>query len=73
MEFPRLCRFKRMVILLCTIRACQMTAAHIDLEKDIFAHMQFPPLVAKDLKIMDPKIFTGEIMGLKEKQENSAA
>lgn len=50
-----------------------MTAAHIDLEKDIFAHMQFPPLVAKDLKIMDPKIFTGEIMGLKEKQENSAA
>jgi len=34
------------------------------LEKDIIAHMGFVPLVAKDLKLMDERIFRPEKMGL---------
>ena len=44
-------------------------APGVDLEKDIFGQMEFRPLVAKDLKIMDMRIFTGESLGLKEKIE----
>lgn len=39
-------------------------APGVDLERDIFAHMDFRPLVAKELKVMDPRIFREERMGL---------
>ena len=42
-------------------------APGVDLEKDIFGQMDFRPLVAEDLKIMDMRIFTGESLGLKDK------
>ncbi len=47
-------------------------APGIDLEKDIFAHMQFRPLVAEDLKIMDVELFTGESLDLKAKWNQTA-
>lgn len=40
-------------------------APGIDLEKDIFAHMGFKPHVSEDLKLMDPRIFKDELMGLR--------
>lgn len=40
------------------------TAPGIDLERDILAKMEFRPLIAKDLKTMDGKIFKDELMGL---------
>lgn len=39
-------------------------APGVDLEKDILAHMEFKPLIAKDLKVMDERIFREEKMGL---------
>lgn len=39
-------------------------APGVDLEKDILEHMQFQPLIAKDLKIMDSRIFQEEKMGI---------
>ena len=36
----------------------------IDLEKDILAHMEFKPIVAPDVKAMDPRLFREEKMGL---------
>ncbi len=39
-------------------------APGIDLEKDILALMEFKPIVAGDLKIMDSKIFNEGIMGI---------
>ncbi len=39
-------------------------APGVDLEKDIFAHMEFKPVVADDLKVMDVRIFKEEKMGL---------
>ena len=39
-------------------------APGIDLERDIFAQMDFRPDVAPDLKEMDPRIFRLEPMGL---------
>jgi len=39
-------------------------APGVDLEKDILAHMDFRPLIAEDLKQMDPRIFREEKMGL---------
>lgn len=39
-------------------------AAGIDIERDIFAHMDFKPLVDGPLQ-MDTRIFTDEFMGLK--------
>lgn len=39
-------------------------APGIDLEKDILANMQFKPIIAKDLKLMDERIFREEKMGL---------
>ena len=41
-------------------------APGIDLEKDILAHMEFKPIISKDLKLMDEAIFRDEPMGLKD-------
>ena len=41
-------------------------APGVDLEKDILAHMEFAPAIADDLKIMDPRLFRTEKMGLAE-------
>lgn len=40
-------------------------APGIDLEKDVCAHMAVRPIIAKDLKLMDERIFRDELMGLK--------
>ena len=40
-------------------------APGVNLEKDILSQMNFRPLIAKDLKLMDSRIFTDEPMGLK--------
>ncbi|WP_326498344.1 acyl CoA:acetate/3-ketoacid CoA transferase [Clostridium brassicae] len=40
-------------------------APGVDLEKDVLAHIDFKPIVAKDLKLMDERIFKDELMGLK--------
>ena len=49
-------------------------APGIDLEKDIIAHMDFKPIISKNLKIMDERIFKdskmnikNEFLGIKEK------
>lgn len=39
-------------------------APGVDLEKDVLAHMDFRPIIAEDLKLMDPRIFRDEKMGL---------
>ena len=39
-----------------------------ELEKDILKQMEFKPLIAEDLKVMDERIFKEEPMGLKEKK-----
>ncbi|MGL6166858.1 MAG: acyl CoA:acetate/3-ketoacid CoA transferase [Fusobacteriaceae bacterium] len=39
-------------------------APGINLEKDILAHMEFKPLIADDLKLMDSRIFSEKVMGL---------
>ena len=40
-------------------------APGVDLEKDILAHMPMRPIIPDDLQLMDARIFTDEIMGLK--------
>ncbi|HEY8891940.1 MAG TPA: acyl CoA:acetate/3-ketoacid CoA transferase [Clostridium sp.] len=40
-------------------------APGMNLEKDILAHMDFKPIVSKDLKLMDKRIFEDKVMGLK--------
>lgn len=40
-------------------------ALGVDLEKDILAQMDFVPVIAEDLKLMDSRIFKNEKMGLK--------
>lgn len=40
-------------------------APGIDLEKDILAQMDFKPMIAKDLRVMDESIFNDCLMGLK--------
>ncbi|WP_147802749.1 acyl CoA:acetate/3-ketoacid CoA transferase [Alkalicoccus halolimnae] len=47
------------------------TAPGIDLEKDILAHMDFKPVISKELKTMDLRIFEEERMGLDS--ENGSA
>ena len=42
-------------------------APGIDIERDIMAHMDFRPLVSKDLKVMDSCIFAEGTMSLTEK------
>jgi propionate CoA-transferase len=39
-------------------------APGIDLQRDVLDQMEFTPIVAKDLKIMDPRIFTDAKMGI---------
>ena len=39
-------------------------AKGIDLEKDILAHMEFRPLIAENVKVMDERLFLEEKMGL---------
>lgn len=39
-------------------------APGVDLEKDVLALMDFKPIIAKDLKVMDERIFREEKMGL---------
>lgn len=41
-------------------------APGIDMENDIFAHMEFKPSVAENLKVMDARLFKDELMNLKE-------
>lgn len=41
-------------------------APGIDLQKDVLDQMDFKPVVAKDLKVMDPKLFSEGLIGLKE-------
>lgn len=40
-------------------------APGIDLEKDVLGQMDFKPLIAEDLKLMDSRIFVDEVMGIK--------
>ncbi|OPJ65940.1 acyl CoA:acetate/3-ketoacid CoA transferase [Clostridium chromiireducens] len=40
-------------------------APGIDIQKDILDQMDFNPIISKDLKIMDERIFEDKIMGLK--------
>lgn len=42
-------------------------APNVDLKKDILANMEFKPIISKDLKIMDKKIFIPKKMGYKLK------
>ena len=39
-------------------------APGVDLEKDILANMDFKPIIADDLKLMDERIFKDALMGL---------
>ena len=39
-------------------------APGVDLERDILAQMEFRPMIADDLKLMDPRLFRNELMGL---------
>jgi propionate CoA-transferase len=41
-------------------------APGVDLREDILAHMDFAPIVSKDLKLMDERIFRDDLMGLFE-------
>lgn len=41
-------------------------APGMNLERDILAHMGFPPRIADNLETMDPRIFSPEPMGLKK-------
>jgi len=40
-------------------------APGIDLEKDILSHMEFKPIIDKNLKVMDEKIFLDKVMELR--------
>ena len=41
-------------------------APGVDLQKDVLDQMEFKPYIAEDLKLMDARLFTDEVMGLKE-------
>jgi len=41
-------------------------APGIDLQKDVLNLMEFMPKIDKDLKVMDERIFSENIMGIKE-------
>lgn len=41
-------------------------APGVDLQKDVLDQMEFKPYIAEDLKLMDVRLFTDEVMGLKE-------
>ncbi len=42
-------------------------APGVDLEDDILSHMEFMPIIAKDLKTMDMRVFGEELLGLRAK------
>jgi propionate CoA-transferase len=39
-------------------------APGMDIERDILAHMEFKPAIAENLKLMDPRLFAPQLMGL---------
>ncbi|MDD7542779.1 MAG: hypothetical protein SOX70_06145 [Peptoniphilaceae bacterium] len=41
-------------------------APGVDLEKHILSKMEFKPMIAKELKLMDSRIFKDTVMGLKD-------
>ena len=41
-------------------------APGIDLEKDILSHMEFKPIISKNLKLMDERIFKNQPMNIKK-------
>ena len=45
------------------------SAPGVDLEKDIFGQMEFRPLMAQDLKVMDIRVSTGKAFGLRKKMD----
>ena len=45
-------------------------APGVDLEKDILALMEFEPQISDDLKLMDPRLFRPEPMGVSLKKKN---
>jgi propionate CoA-transferase len=45
-------------------------APGIDIEKDILPQMEFEPLISKSLKTMDERLFSPELVGLKEMIDN---
>ena len=47
-------------------------APGVDLEKDIFAHMEFKPVISPDLKLMDRGLFEPVWGGLRDALEGSA-
>ena len=40
-------------------------APGVDLEKDVLGHMNFKPIISKDLKLMDERIFNESTIGIK--------
>lgn len=42
-------------------------APGINLEKDILAKMEFKPIISKDLKLMDPVLFSEKDLGLRDR------
>lgn len=47
-------------------------APGIDLEKDILSHMNFKPIISKNLKQMDMTIFTDQLLGIAKEWNNTA-
>ncbi len=41
-------------------------APGVDIEKDIYAHMDFPPVLSKNLKKMDPRIYRSQAMEIRD-------
>ena len=41
-------------------------APGVDLEKDILNHMEFKPIISKELKLMDERIFKDEVMNIRD-------
>ena len=54
---------------------CSVHLAHIeiapgvDLKKDVLALMEFEPQISDDLKLMDPRLFRPEPMGVSLKKK----
>ncbi|HHT0369182.1 TPA: acyl CoA:acetate/3-ketoacid CoA transferase [Raoultella planticola] len=79
----RLAHQRRQKVLFVTERAVfQLTkkglelievAPGVDLERDIFAHMAFRPVISSNLREMDPRIFTQERMCIKSEVDKRPA